>query len=98
VTGVRRASVRRAFVCERVTRIRAAGDAGPPGHGGTHPGRPAVVEAVLATSDRRGFAVARRAAPLLRPLMHAAAGRLWRDDLAYAERRWTMRSTGRFPG
>ncbi|WP_159673081.1 DUF5914 domain-containing protein [Streptomyces mexicanus] len=63
-------------------------------------GRPrtAVVEAVLATSDRRGFAVARRAAPLLRPLMHAAAGRLWRDDLAYAERRWTMRSTGRFPG
>ncbi|WP_239076147.1 DUF5914 domain-containing protein, partial [Streptomyces sp. SID9913] len=26
------------------------------------------------------------------------AGRLWRDDLAYAERRWTLRSTGRFPG
>ncbi|WP_234388351.1 DUF5914 domain-containing protein, partial [Streptomyces scabiei] len=44
------------------------------------------------------FAVARRAAPLLRPLMRAAAGRLWRDDLAYAERRWHLRSTGRFPG
>ncbi|MFD0312931.1 DUF5914 domain-containing protein [Streptomyces flavalbus] len=63
-------------------------------------GRPrtAVVEAVVAASDRRGFAVARRAAPLLRPLVRAAAGRLWRDDLAYAERRWLLRSTGRFPG
>lgn len=63
-------------------------------------GRPrtAVVEAVLAASDRRGFAVARRTAPLLRPLVRAAAGRLWRDDLAYAERRWRLRSTGRFPG
>ncbi|MEU2062536.1 DUF5914 domain-containing protein [Streptomyces sp. NPDC013455] len=63
-------------------------------------GRPrtAVTEAVLAVSDRPGFAVARRAAPLLRPLVRAAAGRLWRDDLAYAERRWRLRSTGRFPG
>ncbi|MET7454340.1 DUF5914 domain-containing protein [Streptomyces sp. NPDC005574] len=63
-------------------------------------GRPrtAVVEAVVASSDRRGFAVARAAAPVLRPLMKAAAGRLWRDDLAYAERRWHLRSTGRFPG
>ncbi|MGA5039774.1 DUF5914 domain-containing protein [Streptomyces capoamus] len=63
-------------------------------------GRPrtAVVEAVIAASDRPGFAVARGAAPLLRPLVRAAAGRLWRDDLAYAERRWALRSTGRFPG
>ncbi|MFF8288725.1 DUF5914 domain-containing protein [Streptomyces sp. NPDC016309] len=63
-------------------------------------GRPrtAVVEAVVAASDRPGFAVARRAAPLLRPLVRTAAGRLWRDDLAYAERRWALRSTGRFPG
>jgi hypothetical protein len=63
-------------------------------------GRPrtAVVEVVVATSERLGFAVARRAAPLLRPLMRAAAGRLWRDDLAYAERRWALRSSGRFPG
>ncbi|WP_189828117.1 DUF5914 domain-containing protein [Streptomyces finlayi] len=63
-------------------------------------GRPrtAVVEAVVAASDRRGFAVARAAAPALRPLMRAAAGRLWRDDIAYAERRWLLRSTGRFPG
>lgn len=63
-------------------------------------GRPrtAVVEAVIATSARPGFAAARTAAPVLRPLMRAAAARLWRDDLAYAERRWLLRSTGRFPG
>ncbi|WP_416756415.1 DUF5914 domain-containing protein, partial [Streptomyces sp. FW42] len=63
-------------------------------------GRPrtAVVEAVVAASDRRGFALARAAAPVLRPLVRAASGRLWRDDLAYAERRWALRSTGRFPG
>ncbi|WP_083502432.1 DUF5914 domain-containing protein [Sphaerimonospora mesophila] len=60
--------------------------------------RTAVVEAVIAVSDRPGFTVARAMAPLLRPLLRAAAGRLWRDDLAYAERRWALRSTGRFPG
>lgn len=63
-------------------------------------GRPrtAVIEAIVAASDRRGFAAARGIAPVLRPVMRAAAGRLWRDDLAYAERRWELRSTGRFPG
>ncbi|MEU8706618.1 DUF5914 domain-containing protein [Streptomyces sp. NPDC048565] len=60
--------------------------------------RTAVVEAVVAASDRRGFALARLVAPALRPLMRRTAGRLWRDDLAYAERRWSLRSTGRFPG
>lgn len=60
--------------------------------------RTAVIEAVLATSDRKGFAAARRAAPVLRPLMRRAAARLWRDDLAYAERRRLLRDTGRFPG
>ncbi|MEU9588501.1 DUF5914 domain-containing protein [Streptomyces sp. NPDC048219] len=60
--------------------------------------RTAVVEAVVAASDRRGFALARAAAPALRPLMRRTAGRLWRDDLAYAERRRELRSTGRFPG
>ncbi|MFE1914657.1 DUF5914 domain-containing protein [Streptomyces anandii] len=59
--------------------------------------RTMVLEAVLATSGRRGFAVARRCAPLLRPLMRAAAGRLWRDDLAYAERLRHLRETGRSP-
>ncbi len=67
---------------------------------GPDDGRPrtAVVEAVVAVSDRPGFALARAAAPVLRPLMRRTAGRLWRDDLAYAERRWALRSTGRFPG
>lgn len=69
----------------------------PLGPDGTGRPRTEVTEAVLATSARRGFAAA-RAAALLRPLMRAAAGRLWRDDLAYAERRWALRSSGRFPG
>jgi nitrite reductase/ring-hydroxylating ferredoxin subunit len=57
-------------------------------------GRPrtAVVEATVATSGRPGFAVARLAAPLLRPVMRRAAARLWRDDLAYAERRYALRT------
>jgi hypothetical protein len=63
-------------------------------------GRPrtAVVEAVVAHSHRPGFMAARRAAPLLHPLLRRTAARLWRDDLAYAERRWQLRSAGRFPG
>ncbi|MEW1891202.1 DUF5914 domain-containing protein [Streptomyces sp. NPDC085659] len=60
--------------------------------------RTAVVEATVAASDRPGFALARAAAPVLRPLMRRTAGRLWVDDLAYAQRRWALRSTGRFPG
>jgi hypothetical protein len=67
----------------------------PPGH--PEP-RTAVTEAVLATSGRWGFRAARSAAPLLRPLMRRAAARLWRDDLAYAERRRELRSRKAFPG
>ncbi|MBQ0876579.1 DUF5914 domain-containing protein [Streptomyces sp. RT42] len=68
--------------------------------GADEQGRPrtAVTEGVLATSDRPGFPVARRLAPALRPLMRAAAGRLWRDDLAYAERRRHLRERGQFRG
>jgi Domain of unknown function (DUF5914)/Rieske [2Fe-2S] domain len=57
-------------------------------------GRPrtAVTEAVIAHSERPGFALARRAAPALRPAVRHAAARLWRDDLAYAERRYQLRS------
>lgn len=56
-------------------------------------GRPrtAVVEAVVAQSDRAGFRHARRAAALITPLMRHAANRLWRDDLVYAERRYQIR-------
>ncbi|GAB2979610.1 DUF5914 domain-containing protein [Saccharothrix stipae] len=61
-------------------------------------GRTAVVEATIAQSDRRGFALVRRVAPVLRPAMRRAAARLWRDDLAYAERRYALRSKGTYPG
>ncbi|KUP97144.1 DUF5914 domain-containing protein [Thermobifida cellulosilytica] len=59
--------------------------------------RTAVIEATVATSERPGFGVARRLAPLVRPVMRSAARRLWRDDLAYAERRYALRSSGRWP-
>ena len=56
-------------------------------------GRPRsnVIEAVIAYSDRPGFAGALRAAPLITPFMRQAANRLWRDDLLYAERLHTVR-------
>jgi hypothetical protein len=59
-------------------------------------GRPrtAVVEAVVAASDRTGFRRSLRAAPLITPLMRLAATRLWRDDIAYAERLFALRDRG----
>lgn len=54
--------------------------------------RTAVIEAVIAQSDRAGFKRALRAAPLIAPLIRHAAGKLWRDDLAYAERRYQLRA------
>lgn len=54
--------------------------------------RTAVIEAVIADSARPGFALARRAARALRPIMKRTAARLWRDDLAYAERRYALRN------
>jgi Domain of unknown function (DUF5914)/Rieske [2Fe-2S] domain len=60
-------------------------------------GRPrtAVLEAVIAHSDRSGFVHTARVAPLISPLMRYAATRLWRDDLAYAERRYHLRAAQR---
>lgn len=69
-----------------------------PLHGAGAAPRTAVVEAVVAASGRPGFALARTAAPLFRPLLRSAAARLWRDDLAYAERRYALRARGAFPG
>jgi nitrite reductase/ring-hydroxylating ferredoxin subunit len=54
--------------------------------------RTAVVEAVIAHSDRPGFKRAGQVGPLISPLLRHAAGRLWRDDLAYAERRYRVRT------
>ena len=52
----------------------------------------AVVEAVIAHSDRPHFGKALIAASVIRPLMRWSATRLWRDDLAYAERLFELRS------
>lgn len=64
----------------------------PLGRGPDGRPRTAVIEAVIAHSQRPGFALARRASPALRPVIKRAAARLWRDDLAYAERRYWLRS------
>jgi isorenieratene synthase len=56
-------------------------------------GRSAMIEATLATSEHAGFVVARRLAPFVRPFIARAARRLWVDDLAYAERRYLLRTS-----
>ncbi len=63
----------------------------PLGSGSDGRARTAVVEAIIATSQRPGLRYAHRALPLLRPLMNHAAKRLWRDDMTYAERRYQLR-------
>ncbi|MCB0933083.1 MAG: Rieske 2Fe-2S domain-containing protein [Mycobacterium sp.] len=65
----------------------------PIGDGSDGRPRTAVIEAVIATSDRTGFQHSLRVAPLIQPLMKIAAGRLWRDDLVYAERRYALRAS-----
>jgi hypothetical protein len=56
--------------------------------------RTAVIEATVAHSERSGFRRALSAGPLITPLMRLAATRLWKDDLAYAERRYQLRAGG----
>ncbi len=58
---------------------------------GVHPARTVMTEAVVATSERAGFALARRAARLVRVGMRASATQLWADDLEYAARRYELR-------
>ncbi|OBH53596.1 DUF5914 domain-containing protein [Mycobacterium sp. E2479] len=62
--------------------------------GSSPDGRPrtAVLEATIAHSERPGFTRASRVAPLITPIMRYAATKLWRDDLAYAERRYQVRT------
>jgi hypothetical protein len=64
----------------------------PVGLGADGRHRTAVTEAVIAASGRTGFQLSLLGAPLLRPLMKLGATRLWRDDLAYAERRYALRT------
>ena len=59
--------------------------------------RTVVIEATIAVSERGGFALARGVAGAIRPMMRIAARRLWRDDLAYAERRYLLRSKKDLP-
>ena len=56
--------------------------------------RTAVIEAVVAHSERAGFRHVHRVAAAVRPLVATAAKRLWRDDIAYAERRYALRAAG----
>ncbi len=50
-----------------------------------------MTEAVLATSERAGFRLARSLAPLVRVGMRSSATRLWADDLEYAARLYAVR-------
>ncbi|HEY8427801.1 MAG TPA: DUF5914 domain-containing protein, partial [Sandaracinaceae bacterium] len=54
-------------------------------------GRTAIVEAVLATSERLLFPAFARANRLLRPFIERRAARLWADDVLYAERTYALR-------
>ena len=56
------------------------------------PGRSALCEATIATSDRPGFCYAKAFEPLIRPLIEMRARQLWVEDVAYAERRYLLRS------
>ncbi|HET7761869.1 MAG TPA: DUF5914 domain-containing protein [Phycicoccus sp.] len=58
---------------------------------GTHAARTVMTEAVVATSDRMGFRIARGLSPLVRVGMRASATQLWADDLEYAARRYELR-------
>jgi isorenieratene synthase len=59
------------------------------------PGRSAVVEATLASSDRPGFRYALGLARWIRPMIEKRAARLWVEDIAYAEQRYSLRAAGK---
>ena len=56
------------------------------------PGRTAVLETTLATSERLGFRALRGIGAVARPFVEHVARGLWRDDVAYAERTYALRS------
>lgn len=59
------------------------------------PGRTAIIEATLATSDRPHFRAAYLLRPIVRLLLARMADRLWDDDAAYAERLYALRARPR---
>lgn len=60
--------------------------------------RTAVIEAVIAHSDRPKFGYATALAPVITPLARRVAARLWRDDMVYAERLFALRKRTPAPG
>ncbi|MCA9563260.1 MAG: Rieske 2Fe-2S domain-containing protein [Myxococcales bacterium] len=56
------------------------------------PGRTAIIEATLATSERPGFRLPLALSRFVRPYMKKAAERLWVEDAEYAERRYALRT------
>ncbi|GAA4399215.1 DUF5914 domain-containing protein [Fodinibacter luteus] len=58
---------------------------------GVHPARTVMTEAVVATSERFGFKVARGLSALVTVGMRASATQLWADDLVYASRLYELR-------
>lgn len=56
-----------------------------------HPGRCAVVETTLACSQRPFAQHASKVSRLVRPFIERRAGRLWIEDIAYAERCYEIR-------
>jgi len=67
-----------------------------PGRPRTGPPRTMMTEATIAFSPRSGFRLARGVSPLIRQAMRHSARQLWVDDMAYAERRYELRSRGEF--
>jgi isorenieratene synthase len=61
------------------------------------PGRTAIIEATLATSDRIQFKLAKLTSGLVRPFIERSARRLWVDDAAYAERLYSIRKSAEKP-
>ncbi|QKE83318.1 DUF5914 domain-containing protein [Arthrobacter sp. NEB 688] len=61
---------------------------------GEHPARTVMTEAVVATSDRVGFRVARSLSRAVQVGMRASQRQLWADDLEYAARRYALRRRG----
>ncbi len=62
------------------------------------PGRTAILEATLATSDRPGFRGALKAAGLIRRFILRAQRKLWVEDAAYAERTYELRQSALLEG
>lgn len=62
------------------------------------PGRTAILEATLATSERPGFRGALKIAGLIRPFILRAQKKLWVEDAAYAERTYELRQSAHIEG